>query len=294
MPPGQPAAVRPGEARPRPAAGPRPAAPTRQLQQGDLICAECGEGNESTRKFCRRCGHSLAQAEVVKISWWRRVLGRGHPDAEAEAEAAEPKEHVGLRQRWSSVYSFASTTGLMIALAVVVILSFIPAVRTPVVDKFGQLYRWGKGIVAPSFTEVHDDKDTKASSALPTNPASLVDDGFSDTFWETDTKTQQDPQPKLTFNFSDGADIDQILLTSGAHGNFNAVGRPKTMHIEFDDQNNHILSEQDVTVQDAQDPQQLSIQGVQHVYHIKLTITGTNPSTLTSLAISEIEFFTKS
>lgn len=197
------------------------------------------------------------------------------------------------------MYSFFSTTGLMIALAVIVILSFIPGIRNPVVDKFGQLYRWGKAIVAPSFTEVHDDKDTKASTALPDHLVSNIDDGFSDTYWETDTKNlpkpdQPDTQPTVTFNFSDGIDVDQILLTSGAHGAFNQVGRPKTVQIDFEDKAGHLLSEQTVQVGDTQDPQQLPIQSVQKVYHIVFKITATNPSTLTTVAISEVEFFTKS
>jgi hypothetical protein len=47
--------------------------PTRQLQPGELICGECGEGNAPARKFCKRCGHSLASAETVRRPVWKKL-----------------------------------------------------------------------------------------------------------------------------------------------------------------------------------------------------------------------------
>jgi hypothetical protein len=45
---------------------PKPsAAQDRSAQPGDLICANCGEPNDPSRKFCRRCGSSLATASTA-------------------------------------------------------------------------------------------------------------------------------------------------------------------------------------------------------------------------------------
>src|SRR5207302_9274006 len=68
----QPRAVLPQDARPQRAVS--KAAPTHPPQAGDLICGECGEGNAATRRFCSRCGASLAVAERVRIPWWRRLF----------------------------------------------------------------------------------------------------------------------------------------------------------------------------------------------------------------------------
>lgn len=53
-----PAAVLPGEEREAPP--PRRGAGD-DLGGGNLVCSSCGQGNESTRSFCRRCGNRLDQ-----------------------------------------------------------------------------------------------------------------------------------------------------------------------------------------------------------------------------------------
>ena len=58
--------------RTRVAPKPTVAPPSKELSAGDLICGQCGEGNEPVRKFCRRCGNSLATAEVATTSRSRR------------------------------------------------------------------------------------------------------------------------------------------------------------------------------------------------------------------------------
>jgi hypothetical protein len=45
----------------------------RAPQPGETICGTCGAGNAPGRKFCRRCGTSLADMPVVKLHWWNRV-----------------------------------------------------------------------------------------------------------------------------------------------------------------------------------------------------------------------------
>ena len=43
------------------------------------ICSNCGEANDPTRKFCRRCGTTLVAAQVVaptRLPWYRRLFHR--------------------------------------------------------------------------------------------------------------------------------------------------------------------------------------------------------------------------
>ena len=70
----RPTSVAPTVARPRPAARAMEA-PTRR-HPGDLICGQCGEGNDPTRHFCRRCGNSLDEAIAVRLPWYRRFFNR--------------------------------------------------------------------------------------------------------------------------------------------------------------------------------------------------------------------------
>ncbi len=85
------AAVRPGAAAPK--ARRRQAAPQEQpLQPGDLVCGNCGAGNKPTRKFCRRCGKDLAEAEVARVPWWRRVFRGGGTKKTPEAGTRPKKQ----------------------------------------------------------------------------------------------------------------------------------------------------------------------------------------------------------
>ena len=61
---------------------PRPVGSVEQrvAQPGDRICGACGEPNDPSRKFCRRCGANLVEAKVVaaaKVAWYRRLFGGG-------------------------------------------------------------------------------------------------------------------------------------------------------------------------------------------------------------------------
>jgi ribosomal protein L40E len=98
---GQPVAMQPAlpiNLRPSGPAQPRPS--TRRTNPGDLICAQCGEGNDPTRRYCRHCGAVLAATPAaVRLSWWRRLLGRrarrqagttADPHGASPASAAPP------------------------------------------------------------------------------------------------------------------------------------------------------------------------------------------------------------
>ena len=58
-----------GEGRP---AARQKTAPTRVVNPGDLVCGQCGEGNDPNRRFCRRCGASCRRAAVFTLPWYRR------------------------------------------------------------------------------------------------------------------------------------------------------------------------------------------------------------------------------
>ena len=71
--PDRPAAVQP-QAPKRPMAKIESHKPTQRLRPGDLVCSQCGEGNAPARRFCSRCGSSLAEAETVGEKWWQKLI----------------------------------------------------------------------------------------------------------------------------------------------------------------------------------------------------------------------------
>ena len=88
-------AVLPGTARPKPRVP--SAVPVDRPQPGDLVCERCGTGNNATRKFCRRCGGDLTEAEIPHIPWWRRVLRRR---PRTRAAGSRPRQRRQRRVPW--------------------------------------------------------------------------------------------------------------------------------------------------------------------------------------------------
>ena len=105
-------------------------------QPGDLVCPNCGTGNDPERRFCRRCGSSLETAPVAppaaRLPWYRRLRGRREAPA---YQAGERPGGLGRRRRWRPGWG-ASIAGLLLLLGVggsVAYLS-VPSVRDLVDD----------------------------------------------------------------------------------------------------------------------------------------------------------------
>jgi ribosomal protein L40E len=158
------AAVLPGAAAPK--ARKRTAAPLDQpLQPGDLVCGSCGAGNSPSRKFCRRCGHDLAEAEVAKIPWWRRILPKRGP--RTKVAGTRPRQ-----RRRSRLPSYARVVVVLALVAGVVYLTkplWSPAGEY-VMDRV-------KGTV-----KVQPVKYT-ASSSAPGHAPRRVHDGHPNRYW---------------------------------------------------------------------------------------------------------------
>jgi hypothetical protein len=77
--------LKPAEATARPPAT-RPASGVPDVAPGGPICSQCGTANPPGRRFCRRCGESLAgslpaeaggaMVRAGRPSWWQRVVTR--------------------------------------------------------------------------------------------------------------------------------------------------------------------------------------------------------------------------
>ncbi|MDX3189849.1 zinc ribbon domain-containing protein [Streptomyces sp. MN03-5084-2B] len=272
-----------------------PIAPVRQpvqqtveeqvLNPGDLICGKCGKGNAPTRNFCSRCGASLAESEVVKTSWWRRLFGR------------KPKEHKagqrpgkdGVRRRTGRAGAARRTVGKVIRRAVAVALIFSAliyalyqpfrgAINTAAVGLWSQV----TGVFEAKLNPVHPIKVT-STAEVTGHSAPLVSDNAKNTFWAA----PGDKEQTLVFTFDHPADLRKAIVYSGDAANFPAEHRPAKLHLVFSTGKTY-----DMALADTPDAQEVPIENSEGATSVELHVVGLHRSLNgTDVAISEIELF---
>ena len=267
------AAVLPGTAAPK--ARKRTAAPLdKPLQPGDLVCGSCGAGNTPSRKFCRRCGHDLAEAEVAKIPWWRRILPRRGP--RTKVAGTRPRQ-----RRRSRLPSYGR---------VIVVLALIA----------GVLYLT-KPLWTSAYERVLDQVKTpvpinatssRASSRSPGHAAIRARDGFDNTSWQVANAGPARGQ-WLEMGFDEPVRVVTLLITPGVGdktGAYLANGRPAKLRITMFRKGAEAKSKE-VTFTDQAGAKQVNF-AVADVTRVRLTILkarfGNNPRS--HVAISEVEF----
>jgi hypothetical protein len=203
----QPQAVPPSAPRRQP---PPTLATEPDIKPGDLICAVCGTGNDPTRRFCRRCGNSLATAVVaIKPPWYRRLLGRRQRHY-AAGERPGAMGTAGQPRR--------SRVRLVVALVVVLLIagaagayflnaSFHDQV-TSAIGSVGRLY------------------DTWS------HPPSQAYDSKIETYWLADSSSGQ---PTLTMNLAQATNMVGIRFQMGSSAgpDFSTYARPKTVELQL-------------------------------------------------------------
>lgn len=285
----QPASVQPGAPRPRmPQQAMAP--PTRELQAGDLICGECGEGNDSVRKFCSRCGTSLSVAAVHTIPWYRRLIPRRRPTVLA---AGERPGRGGARSRHplslGSVIRMLRV-GLFAVLFVGALLYSASApFRTLVSATVERPVGYVKNLLNPQFNPVHAIdafSPTGPAPGTPHEPRAAID-GYKTSYWSTPWRRDVDTYVKLTL--PGAANVDKMLFSLGDSDDFAAQPRPKHVKLIFSN-----LSSQEVNLADKPDPQQVDIENGKDVTWVEIHITEVFPAFKgTDVSIAEVEMFTR-
>ncbi|TDV46175.1 hypothetical protein CLV71_111133 [Actinophytocola oryzae] len=261
--------------------------PTRKLQPGDLVCGECGEGNTVARKFCSRCGTSLAEAETVKTPWWRKLLPRS--GAKVRKSGERPKR--GGRAGKSKLGVFVSTTfktiRRVVALALViggVAYGLFAPFRGWVNEQAAEAKGTFEQIFFPQYAPVSAAEAPVASVALPDHPANMAVDGQSDSYWAAPVGGVE---PNMVVKFDRTVDLAKIIVHNGDGAGFKESHRAQKLHLVFSNGKTT-----DVNVQDRPDPQTLEIENGEGVNSVEIHVVSTFKSVSgTNLAISEIEFF---
>jgi hypothetical protein len=288
----RPISVAPTVARPRTA--PRVLeAPTRR-HPGDLICGQCGEGNDPVRHFCRRCGNSLDEALAVRLPWYRRFFNRLF--GVRTREAGWRPARVGPPNVMGAVWRIIRLA--IGALIVVALLAFllVPSFHNAVADRVSKTFNTWRIALRPNYDPVHP-VAASASSAIAGHLPTLAMDGYSNTYWAA---LASDRAPVLVLRFNGPQDIAEIGFRSGASGTATADGflvqpRPRLVHLVFS--NGYTT---DLTLKD-QEPTQAQFYALgdgkaKQVTFVEIHVqsffapAGASSS---SVAITEVEFTTK-
>jgi len=261
-------------------------APTRRLRPGDLICGECGEGNPTTRKFCSRCGDSLLQAEVVRTHWWKKLVPARGPKVVATGERAGHPGSPGpdLRQGLRKAYRLVRNVTGIAVVAAGVAYAALPPVRTAVNARFTTAKNHVEQIAHPTYVPVRP-VGVAASRHEAGHPGRLAVDLFTNTYWLARWKPAR--VPVLTLKFSHRVILREMILHSGATGDYTGHGRPATLHLVFSNGNSATIRPQDTS-----SPQTLSIPHAIGVTSVQIQVTSVyQGSGRPDVAIAEIELF---
>jgi hypothetical protein len=283
----EPEALPPTEASTRPPLTLERRPPTRRLEPGDLVCGDCGEGNPPIRRFCSRCGNSLAEAEAVRRPWWKRLIPRRKPKVhEAGSRPGRgsvrrkgPKIGPALRR----VFPVVRAVVAIVLLLSGILYSVWPPFRGEANDRVLGLKQRAETMVVPQYEPVRPTKVT-ATAELPDHPAGAVADSFSNTFWAA---PGDGTPPALVFTFDRPVDVQRAILRVGNAGKFQSAHRPQQLHLVFSNGATY-----DVAVKDTPDAQEVEIRGGAgstivevHVQALYRSLEGTD------IAITEIELF---
>jgi hypothetical protein len=298
--PPTPAADQPAARLPTAEAAPRPkpvaTVERRVAQPGDRICANCGEPNDPARKFCRRCGNTLAEARVVAdkpLPWWRRIFRRTpkQPKQYAAGErvgsmkqGAKPGGQSLLARLRSGRALLGVLMGAVVAVGIfgyVGIPSFTGMVNGVISGGIPGIINRIQGLVSPTLT-IERPISVVASTEVADHPATKLFDTFTNTDWQGEGES-----PKVTVTFKDELDLGAVYLHIGNADAFVDTRRPAALLLTFSDG-----STTTITLEDVHDPQQFDL-GASGVDSVVIEVTSTNGPGGAPVSISEIEFFKK-
>jgi len=260
--------------------------PTRRLEPGDLVCAACGEGNAPTRKFCSRCGESLADAGVVTAVWWRRFfrwvarLFRGPPlPAGTRPGQKGTREHRRGAVR-GALRKFRVVIGFFL-LVLCLFYVFYPPFRSVMFNDADALFHK----VEPGYQPVQPVRVT-ANIQTPQHPASAAADEYTNTYWQASWGEKR--LPTITFKFSTSVLIRKLILLSGADGYFVQNGRPSILRLTFSTGHTELL-----TPQDTSTAQTLTLSNAEFVTSVTVQVADIYPGEggTQDVAITEMEWF---
>jgi hypothetical protein len=248
--------------------------PTRR-HPGDLICGQCGEGNDPNRHFCRRCGSSLDEAVVVSTPWYRRIFKRRVYEA-----GGRKKVRFGLGH---AIFNLIRAAILALVVLSILLYALVPGLHSTVNARATQTFNNLRVTLLPRYDPIHP-VQVLGSSSVPGHSPTMATDTYKNTYWGVNTT--RDRQPTLRVTFDSPYDIGYLIFTDGIKDNFQSGPRPKDVHIVFSDG-----TFKNLTLADTFDPQKVPVDSPR-VTTIEITILDTYASLQgNTMALTEVEFF---
>ena len=218
-----PAAMAPA-AMNRPRQAPQARTLAADRKPGDLVCGQCGTGNDAARKFCRRCGNSLEEAKVEpKPPWWRRFWPFGNKKKKAAAAGGTkagqrrrgPSAGKRAKRKFATALRYIAFGLVGVALVAGALLSDF---RAAVINRIQYTVTDVKQFQNPPSTSFKDITSLAVSSQDPEHPAAnLFDETTS--YWESAAGAQPIGQTFVyAFGKSDpggGVKVFQMALAVG-------------------------------------------------------------------------------
>lgn len=259
--------------------------PTRKLEPGDLVCGQCGEGNKQSRKFCSRCGESLATAETVKLKWWRKLLPRRRKAKvlKAGARPGSPNSKKGRTAVRNLGRKIRATAGVIILTAGAVIGLYPPA-RTWMVDQVSAVKNKVMGAADTALSPVHA-TSVKANVGVKNHGGALAFDEFKNTYWLAPWSDVK--HPILTVKLEHKVALKKLIIINGASGAFIKYDRPQAFHVAYSNEKSETVVLKDTTQQ-----QEISLSSGILVDEIQIEVTAVFPAQgAKDMALTEIEMF---
>ncbi|GAA0815848.1 zinc ribbon domain-containing protein [Spirilliplanes yamanashiensis] len=261
-------------------------APSRRLEEGDLVCGECGEGNLPTRRFCSRCGDSLAHAEAVRPRWWKRILPRRKPRrAEVAAPAADGKpERVQRRQHRRSVWPVIRRSLAVLILVCGLLYAAFPQVRSFVDPRVKAGRAWVQSALFPDYAPVRAVTATGPVSDRK-HPPVMAADGFTNTWWSAPVAKQK----MIELKFQEPVEPKRTLIRGGIVGDLRGSQRPRTLHLVWPTGRT-----QDLVLKDHTDGQEFDLDSGGPVTSVQVWVQDTYQNVESkNVAITEIELWSE-
>jgi hypothetical protein len=281
--------VKPGTVKSRPA--PKKAAPAREINPGDKVCGQCGEGNDPQRRFCRRCGASLVEAVIFTLPWytrlWRRLTRRKQRLA---GDRPRTRRRIIGGHGGGVIFNIGKWV-VLAAVAVLVILSFVGPYHHSLRHRESRYYHNVVNIVHPTYNAYHPTSVTATSSA-PGFPASNLINNADNTTWEANNAGVGQ---QVVVTFPSPASIAKVGFLNGNQTTPQAYltePRPEKVEMTFGGPHPYTKT---VTLKDSPNFQTFTV-SAKGATNMTLTIESVYPAQGggTNTALTQIEFFTKS
>jgi hypothetical protein len=245
------------------------------------VCGDCGEGNQPTRKFCGRCGHSLADALVVRVPWWRRVFRRRGPKVLAAGKRPANVAVAGAGRRAGQVVR----RGFWVVLLVFGLLAGLyPPLRTVVNERVQALRDSVVKAAEKTFDPVRPVSVT-ASAESAEHPGKAAVDQFTDTYWSA--PWSRGGQPVLTLDLGKPTTLVKLIVTNGAKNEFAARSRPSIIVLSYSNEKSDTL-----LLKDKPEPQEFTLTGGIGAQQVRVQVLDVYPAEgTTEAALTELELF---